>query len=158
MNFKSKYFTKVGWLEIDGNEEYITSITFSSVEPEVSHNLPLLFQKLHEQLDDFFIHKIWNFDVPIRPKGTDFQRRVWSELQKINFGEIISYQKLAHRIDNEKAVRAVASANGRNPISILIPCHRVIGKDGSLTGYSGGLNRKKFLLELEGGYNSLELF
>lgn len=158
MNFKSKYFTKVGWLEVDGNEQYIESISFAEAEPEVSQNLPEIFQILHRQFDDFFIDKKWTFDVPLNPKGTIFQKEVWSELQKTKFGETISYQELSRRLDNDKAIRAVASANGRNPIIILIPCHRVIGKDKSLTGYSGGIYRKKFLLELESGFESLELF
>ncbi|WP_051670331.1 methylated-DNA--[protein]-cysteine S-methyltransferase [Bryobacter aggregatus] len=91
-----------------------------------------------------------SFDLPLRPAGTDFQRRVWEELLRIPFGQTISYMELAQRIGNPKAVRAVGLANGRNPISLIIPCHRVIGANGDLTGYGGGLPRKEFLLRHEG--------
>ena len=94
----------------------------------------------------------------LNPKGTDFQKTVWNELQKIPFGKTISYLDLAKKLGDEKVIRAAASANGKNPITILIPCHRVIGKDGSLTGYAGGIHRKKYLLELEKGIKSIELF
>ncbi len=109
-------------------------------------------------MDQYFLNGKWNFDVKLAPQGTDFQLSVWEELQKIPFGRTISYLDLAKRLGDEKTIRAAAGANGKNPISILIPCHRVVGKDGSLTGYAGGLHRKKFLLELEKGIESVELF
>jgi len=158
MIFTSKYQTEIGWLEITGDEEFIFSIEFRDNEPAVSGSLPPHFIRLEKQLDDYFQKKQWTFDVKLNPGGTDFQKRVWSELQKIPFGKTISYLKLAQNLGDEKTIRAAASANGKNPISILIPCHRVIGKDGSLTGYAGGLHRKKFLLELEKGIKSVELF
>ncbi len=158
MNFTSKYYTEIGWLEIMGDEDSIHSILFKDTEPEISMDLPKHFIMLNEQFDDYFKKQQWTFDVPLKPKGTDFQIRVWNELQKIPFGKTISYLKLAQDLGDEKTIRAAASANGKNPISILIPCHRVIGKDGSLTGYAGGLHRKKFLLELEKGIKSMELF
>jgi methylated-DNA-[protein]-cysteine S-methyltransferase len=101
------------------------------------------------QLDDYFAGNRKSFELPLAPEGTTFQRQVWNALIKLHFGETATYAQLAQRIGNPKAVRAVGAANGRNPISIIVPCHRVIGADGSLTGYAGGLERKKALLQLE---------
>lgn len=158
MNFTSKYKSPIGWIELTGNDQEIHSITFQEQEPTASENPPLIAQKLHQNLDAYFQKGEWNFDYKLEPKGTDFQQKVWNELQKIPFGKTISYQELAIRLGDEKVIRAAASANGRNPIALLIPCHRVIGKDGSLTGYAGGMHRKKFLLELEKGWKQSELF
>lgn len=101
------------------------------------------------QLEEYFTHKRKIFNIPLLMLGTDFQKSVWEGLIKIPYGETASYLELAKNIGNEKAVRAVASANGANAISILIPCHRIIGSDGSLTGYAGGLDVKRKLLEIE---------
>jgi methylated-DNA-[protein]-cysteine S-methyltransferase len=102
------------------------------------------------QLDEYFAGKRRDFDLPLAPSGTPFQRRVWRGLTEIGFGETLSYGQLAKRIKNPKASRAVGLANGANPIAIVVPCHRVIGADGSLTGYGGGLERKRWLLAHEG--------
>lgn len=102
------------------------------------------------QLNEYFLGKRREFDVPLLLAGTEFQRRVWQSLKEIPFGTTLSYGALAKRLDNPNASRAVGLANGRNPISILVPCHRVIGADGSLTGYGGGLDRKRWLLAHEG--------
>ena len=102
------------------------------------------------QLTEYFGGTRREFDLPLRPQGTEFQKRVWRELTEIPYGTTWSYGQLAKRIDNPSASRAVGLANGRNPISILVPCHRVIGADGSLTGYGGGLERKRWLLAHEG--------
>ena len=107
------------------------------------------------QLFEYFAGKRKRFDLPLAPEGTEFQLRVWEELQRIPFGERISYGDLARRIDDADAVRAVGAANGRNPIAVIIPCHRVVGADGSLTGYAGGIERKRRLLDLESGELSL---
>ena len=107
------------------------------------------FDAVREQLDAYFAGEREDFDLPLALHGTDFQLRVWDQLVKIPFGETISYSALARRLDDPKLVRAVGLANGRNPISIIIPCHRVIGADGSLVGYGGGLERKQGLLEHE---------
>lgn len=104
-----------------------------------------------KQLNEYFAGKRKEFSIPLIFSGTPFQCRVWTELMKIPYGTTISYAELARRIDNPKAVRAVASANATNPISILVPCHRVIGSDHKLTGYGGGLETKQKLLELENG-------
>lgn len=106
--------------------------------------------RVKRQLDQFFAGKRDAFDLPLAPQGTEFQRTVWDELLRIPYGETISYGELAKRIGRPKASRAVGAANGQNPISIVIPCHRVIGADGSLTGFGGGLPKKRKLLKIEG--------
>lgn len=102
------------------------------------------------QLDEYFAGDRQHFDLPLAPQGTPFQREVWHTLAGIGFGETISYAQLAQRVGKPSAMRAVGAANGRNPLPIVLPCHRVIGSDGSLTGFGGGLPTKRFLLELEG--------
>lgn len=101
------------------------------------------------QLDEYFAGRRRAFELELAPEGTPFQQRVWRELRAIPFGATISYRQLAERLGQPSAMRAVGAANGRNPIPIVVPCHRVIGRDGTLTGYAGGLERKRFLLELE---------
>ena len=112
-------------------------------------HLPL-FEMARRQLEEYFAGHRQNFDLPLDPGGTDFQRRVWRTLLDIPYGKAISYKELAQRVDRPKGFQAVGQANGKNPLPILIPCHRVIAADGSLGGYSGGLDRKRFLLDLEG--------
>lgn len=107
------------------------------------------FAAARAQLAEYFAGERTEFDLPLAPAGTPFQRRVWEELVRIPFGERISYAELARRIGDPKAVRAVGGANGRNPVSVIVPCHRVIGADGSLTGYGGGIERKRWLLAHE---------
>jgi methylated-DNA-[protein]-cysteine S-methyltransferase len=109
------------------------------------------------QLKEYFNRKRKSFDLQLEIFGTDFQKKVWNELLKIPYGETISYNQLAIKLGDKKSIRAAASANGANPLPIVIPCHRVIGSDGSLVGYGGGLDVKKKLLELEGSW-SLDLF
>jgi methylated-DNA-[protein]-cysteine S-methyltransferase len=107
------------------------------------------FPAITDQLDAYFAGELEEFALDLQPHGTPFQLRVWEELTRIPYGETISYSELARRLGDPKLVRAVGTANGRNPISIVIPCHRVIGADGSLVGYGGGLERKQWLLEHE---------
>ncbi|CAN5584177.1 methylated-DNA--[protein]-cysteine S-methyltransferase [soil metagenome] len=107
------------------------------------------FPQTKKELAAYFAGSLKKFTVPLKSSGTEFQKKVWRELQNIPFGEVISYAELARRIDNPKACRAVGLANGQNPISIIVPCHRVIGANGKLTGYGGGLPRKEILLNLE---------
>jgi methylated-DNA-[protein]-cysteine S-methyltransferase len=116
---------------------------------------PVAFGAVREQLEQYFAGERTAFDVPLRMAGTDFQRRVWSALREIPYGQTWSYGDLARHIGAPDAVRAVGAANGRNPISVIVPCHRVIGADGSLTGFGGGLERKRLLLELESPVQSL---
>ncbi len=108
------------------------------------------FDDIVSQLRAYFAGERETFDVARKPTGTPFQLRVWAELSRIPYGETISYGELAQRVDSPNAFRAVGQANGRNPISVIVPCHRVIGADGSLAGYGGGPDRKRFLLDLEG--------
>jgi methylated-DNA-[protein]-cysteine S-methyltransferase len=120
-------------------------------EWELDESFPLL-RRAAEQLEAYFEGRRQSFSLPLAPVGTPFQRRVWAELQRIPFGETITYSALARRAGRPKAIRAAGAANARNPISIAIPCHRVLGKDGSLTGYGGGLAKKRALLDLEGAH------
>ncbi len=110
---------------------------------------PAPFSAVKAQLKDYFAGRRRAFEVPLHMDGTPFQRQVWAALQEIPYGRLVSYQWIAERIGRPGAVRAVGAANGRNPISIIVPCHRVIGKDGSLTGYGGGLDLKQRLIRLE---------
>ena len=118
-------------------------------EGEQSQKIPKELKDAVTQLNEYFEGKRQNFDFKINPKGTDFQQKVWQELLNIPFGKTMSYLDLSKKLGDVKAIRAVASANGKNPLWIVVPCHRVIGTDGSLTGYAGGLWRKKWLLEHE---------
>ncbi len=108
-----------------------------------------ILRRARRQLDEYFAGERTAFDLPLHPAGTPFQRRVWDGLRRIPHGETTSYADLARRVGNERAVRAVGAANGRNPIVIVVPCHRVIGSDGSLTGFGGGIERKRWLLDHE---------
>ena len=108
-----------------------------------------VFAEAIEQLEAYFAGELTAFTIPLRPKGTTFQQEVWTELRRIPYGETISYGELADRVHRPGAARAVGSANGHNPIGIIVPCHRVIGANGSLTGYAGGLDRKTWLLRHE---------
>ena len=112
-------------------------------------DVPLLLKKCCKQLDEYFSGKRKTFDVPLDAKGTKFQKQVWRELQKIPFGKTLSYGDIAKKIKNPKASRAVGGANNKNPIAIVVPCHRVIGANGKLVGYAGGLHRKAWLLKHE---------
>ena len=113
------------------------------------------FLRVKKQLKEYFAGERKRFDLPLAPVGTDFQLSVLRALQEIPFGETRSYLEIAERIGNPKAVRAVGSANGNNPIALIIPCHRVIGSNGSLTGFGGGIDAKRFLLELESSRSGL---
>jgi methylated-DNA-[protein]-cysteine S-methyltransferase len=115
------------------------------------------FRMVTEQLGEYFAGDRTRFDVPLRTAGTEFQRSVWDALRAIEYGETLSYGEIARRIGRPDEARAVGAANGANPVSIIVPCHRVIGSDGSLTGYGGGLERKRFLLELEQGVGALSV-
>lgn len=108
---------------------------------------------LKDEIGRYFDGALRTFRTPVDPQGTSFQLRVWEELRRIPYGEVRSYEGQALALDAPKAIRAVAQANGRNPIAIVVPCHRIVGKDGSLTGYGGGLERKRYLLELEGAFS-----
>jgi methylated-DNA-[protein]-cysteine S-methyltransferase len=119
--------------------------------PLVGHRDDTVLPALREQLTAYFARELKEFDVAVSVRGTDFQRRVWAALREIPYGATWSYGDLAEHIGSPTAVRAVGLANGKNPVSIVVPCHRVVGANGSLTGYGGGLERKQHLLELERG-------
>lgn len=141
--------TPLGIAEIGGDYNGITSIKLVDSEENLSPVIPEELKETVNQLREYFSGNRKKFDLNLVPQGTEFQKRVWSALNKIPYGETISYLELSRIVGDEKAIRAVAAANGKNPIWIVIPCHRVIGSDGSLTGYAGGIHRKKWLLELE---------
>lgn len=147
----------LGIIKIVGDENGISEISVTS-EGAISETIPIELQQAVSQLGDYFDGKRKDFNFKLNPKGTDFQQKVWQELLNIPFGKTISYLDLSKKLGDVKAIRAVASANGKNPLWIVIPCHRVIGTDGSLTGYAGGLWRKKWLLEHENPTNQQSLF
>lgn len=131
------------------DENAITSLDFADEPINIQNSDTPLLIRLEEELHEYFAGKRHDFTLPIAPKGTPFQKKVWETLCTIPYGETISYAKEATLFGNPNATRAVANANGRNPIAILIPCHRVIASHGGLGGYSGGIEKKVFLLELE---------
>lgn len=138
---------KITHLFFDG-ENFISKVSGQIPEPYAQKETPLLAEAW-KQLNEYFKGKRKEFDLPLAPAGTEFQLRVWNALQMIPYGETRSYKETALMAGNEKACRAVGMANNRNPISIIIPCHRVIGANGDLVGYGGGLDKKVFLLDLE---------
>lgn len=140
--------TPLGIAKIIGDEDGISIISVSD-EGDSSSTIPTVFQEAVSQLNDYFEGKRIDFTFKLNPSGTEFQQKVWRGLLEIPFGKTMSYLELSKKLGDVKAIRAVASANGKNPLWIVIPCHRVIGTDGSLTGYAGGLWRKKWLLEHE---------
>ena len=142
---------------ITGDENGIAKIAIAD-EGLISKVIPLVLQEAVSQLQAYFDGKRTHFDFPMNPAGTEFQQKVWKGLCEIPFGKTMSYLELAKQLGDVKAIRAVASANGKNPLWIVVPCHRVIGTDGSLTGYAGGLWRKKWLLEHENPSTQQSLF
>ncbi len=145
-------------LEITGDHFGLTSVVFVDSNVTQSQDVPSELEEAVTQLTEYFNGQRSEFDLKLAPQGTDFQKKVWDKLQEIPFGKTSSYQNVANVLGDPKVIRAAASANGKNPISIIIPCHRVIGSDGSLTGYAGGLHRKKWLLDHENPVKQGELF
>ncbi|RZJ36075.1 MAG: methylated-DNA--[protein]-cysteine S-methyltransferase [Flavobacterium sp.] len=150
--------TPLGTAKICGDEIGITSISILNDDKSPSAEIPENLKLAVTELRQYFDGKRQEFTFPINPSGTDFQKTVWRELQNIPFGKTLSYLELAKRLGDVNAIRAAASANGKNPLWIVVPCHRVIGSDGSLTGYAGGLWRKKWLLEHETPSTQQSLF
>jgi methylated-DNA-[protein]-cysteine S-methyltransferase len=146
--YKAYYDSPVGIIEITGTEEGISSLIFVESKND-EEEYPDCIKNCLEQLDEYFEGKRKEFNVKLMVEGTEFQKSVWNKLRNIPYGKTASYKDIAQEIGNEKAVRAVGSTNGKNPISIIVPCHRVIGANGKLTGYAGGLWRKEWLLEHE---------
>lgn len=144
------YSTRLCPLTISCNEHAITSVRFGTpINPEGRNLRTDLLEDAYAEIGEYLCGKRKTFDLPLAPAGTLFQQKVWAALRSIPYGETRSYSQIAQAAGNPNACRAVGMANNKNPIAIIIPCHRVIGKDGSLTGYAGGLGIKKKLLELE---------
>lgn len=155
---RSTFETPLGELELVANDHALLRINFGPAEEcadlPLQPNHPILSES-RRQLEEYFDGKRREFDIPLEPKGTAFQETVWAYLQKIPFATTTTYLKLATKLGSANVVRAVGAANGKNPIPIIIPCHRVIGADGSLVGFSGGLDKKQYLLALEGATANL---
>lgn len=146
------YQSPFGKLLITGNQTAVTGISFPNKSVTPKEHWPAnasQFKDVSDQLDHYFAGTLKTFNIPLAPKGTAFQQSVWTQLMTIPYGQTTSYGAIAKQLSNPKAMRAVGSANGRNPIPVIIPCHRVIGSNGSLTGFGGGLPTKSFLLDLE---------
>ena len=167
LEFKFTYYkTPIGFLKISGNIHGISSIIFIEDINKLEQfknikspfDVPLCLKVCVDQLKEYFNGKRTKFSILLNPKGTPFQKSVWKELTTIPFGKTTSYLSQSNSLGKPKAIRAVASANGKNPICIVIPCHRVIGSDGSLTGYAAGVWRKKWLLDHENPLKQQSLF
>lgn len=152
--------TPVGTAFIKGNHRGIAKISIHKSSPftDTPEEPPRELKPCIAQLKAYFYKDLHYFDLKLNPLGTAFQKEVWQTLRKIPYGQTLSYQQLARKIGNPKAVRAVAAANGKNPLWVVTPCHRIIGSDGSLTGYAGGLWRKKWLLTHENALRQQALF
>jgi methylated-DNA-[protein]-cysteine S-methyltransferase len=148
----------LGFTKITGDEDGLTSITVLNSEEKETDIIPDCLQDCVYQLNEYFEGNRQQFDLQLNPEGTTFQKTVWDALLTIPYGKTLSYLDLSKKLGDVKAIRAVANANGKNPLWIVIPCHRVIGSDGSLTGYAGGLHRKQWLLEHESPYKQQSLF
>ena len=148
----------LGFTKIVGDEAGITSVIVLNFEEKITDSIPEALENCIIQLNEYFEGSRTQFNLKLNPIGTDFQKQVWKQLEQIPYGKTISYLELSKQLGDVKAIRAVANANGKNPLWIVIPCHRVIGSDGSLTGYAGGLQRKKWLLEHENPYKQTTLF
>lgn len=157
------YASPVGELLLTGDGEALTGLWFDQGRrPAVAAALPGrrdddAFEPARLQLDEYFAGERRDFELALAPRGTEWELRVWAALREIPYGETRSYGEIAREVCTIRAARAVGLANARNPISVIVPCHRVIGSDGSLTGYGGGLERKRFLLDLEAGRAALAL-
>ncbi|SCC31578.1 methylated-DNA-[protein]-cysteine S-methyltransferase [[Bacillus] enclensis] len=152
--YNKLYRSPIGMIEIQGTDEQITSILFNeeSESDDCGDECPGVLNECAMQLDEYFGGKRRTFTFPYQLDGTIFQQKVWEALTEISYAETSTYKEIAVHIENEKAVRGVGSANGRNRLSIVVPCHRIIGSNGKLTGYAGGLWRKEWLLRHERGF------
>jgi len=150
--------TPLGSAKLEGDENGLNSVTVLEQDEPESEIIPEVLVDAVYQMNEYFEGKRQNFDLLLNPEGTEFQKKVWSLLSEIPYGKTISYLELSRKFGDDKAIRAVAAANGKNPLWIIIPCHRVIGSDGSLTGYAGGLHRKKWLLNQESPSKQQSLF
>jgi methylated-DNA-[protein]-cysteine S-methyltransferase len=153
--YKTIIESPIGFLEINCDENSLCSLEYHDEKPEIPENPNAICKEVQKQLQAYFKKELTEFNLPLDPKGTKFQKSVWNKVEEIRFGQTKTYFEIADSLNNHGAVRAVGLANGKNPIPIIIPCHRVIGANGKLTGYSGGLTKKAWLLEHEGALNPL---
>ncbi len=147
----------LGSILLEADAKGITAVQFSWLENVPTETTNSILNQCAQELHEYFVDKRMFFTVPLSLNGTDFQLKVWEELQNIPFGETCTYLKIAQKLGDKKVIRAAASANGKNPIAIIVPCHRVIGTNGDLVGYAGGLDKKKWLLEHEGALHKGQL-
>lgn len=150
--------TPLGGAKLEGDEKGLSSVTVLDDYKAESDIIPEALEEAVYQLNEYFEGSRQHFNLLLNPEGTEFQKKVWNALLEIPYGKTMSYLELSKKLGDVKAIRAVASANGKNPLWIIIPCHRVIGSDGSLTGYAGGLPRKKWLLNHESPAKQQSLF
>ena len=144
------YHSPIGWIELKSENEALCSLIFVDEHKESNDDQPdVFFKACIDQLSAYFDGTLQNFDILINYSGTLFQIQIWEELKNVAYGETASYEELSIRIKNPKAIRAVANANAQNKFHLIIPCHRIIGKNGALTGYAGGIWRKQWLLDHE---------
>ena len=143
------YKSEIGFLRAIGSDDGLHELEFTDLKSAPHSEVPACLKECFGQLDEYFSGELKNFSLTLNPQGTDFQKSVWRQLMKIPFGQTTSYLHIATAIGNKKAIRAVGAANGQNRILIIIPCHRVIGSDGSLIGFGGGIWRKEWLLKHE---------
>lgn len=145
--YMSELKTPAGYIRLYAHETALTEIKF--YDKSGTENENQITREAKTQMQEYVLGERHTFDLPLAPKGTEFQMRVWEKLMQVGYGQTASYLDIAKALNKPTACRAVGAANGKNPIAIVIPCHRVIGKSGKLTGYAGGLSRKSFLLSLE---------
>lgn len=150
--------TPLGVAQIYGDENGISSVTIHNSEEKITENIPETLKTCTLQLREYFNGERQEFSLKLNPQGTPFQKKVWKQLEQIPYSKSLSYLELSKQLGDVKAIRAVANANGKNPLWIIVPCHRVIGSDGSLTGYAGGLHRKQWLLNHESSNKQQTLF
>ncbi len=159
-SFYTRMESPIGELLLLGDEKALSGLYMqdgrkpTTIDPSWEES-PAPFAEVRTQLEEYFAGRRTTFDIPLAARGAPFEREVWHALEEIPYGETVSYGEIARRVGQPTAARAVGTANGRNPIAVIVPCHRVIGADGSLTGYGGGLERKRLLLELERGQGRL---
>lgn len=147
--FKTSVETPIGYLELITNHDYLLSVSFTDTYLQSSGYQPNILMETIRQIGEYFKGVLKEFNLNLQPAGTDFQMKVWEQVIKVPFGATVSYLEIAKRTGSKSNTRAVGMANGKNPIPIIIPCHRIIGLNGKLTGYSGGLDKKKWLLNHE---------
>ncbi|HPE76492.1 MAG TPA: methylated-DNA--[protein]-cysteine S-methyltransferase [Draconibacterium sp.] len=156
--FKTTIETPVGYLELTSDQHFLLSVSFAENNGMMTDIQPDILKESVQQITEFFEGTRKEFDLKLKPAGTDFQLKVWEEVKKVPFGKTVSYLDIAIKTGSKNNTRAVGLANGKNPIPIIIPCHRIIGTNGKLTGYAGGLERKKWLLQHESQFSEREGF